>query len=110
MRRVDIDLAQVESLASLGCTDAEIAHVLKISERTLRRRARKALDNGRALFRVRLRNWQLRACEQGNAAVLIWLGKVYLGQKEVRETTQDGETLRIVERVVGDSDTDATSI
>lgn len=77
----DIKPREVLSLATVGCTDAEIAVLLDCGETTIKRRFGPALKRGRAEARVSLRREQFRLALAGNATMLIWLGKQLLGQK-----------------------------
>mgnify|MGYP000701764812 CR=1 FL=1 len=97
--RKPVDTTLVEKLAAHGLADHEIADVLGISERTIQRRCRVALDRGRAKLKVSLRRWQIRAAKRGNVTMLIWLGKQYLGQRDPPAATE-GETVHVVERIV----------
>jgi predicted transcriptional regulator len=89
-----IDLKQVEALASMGLTQDEIAAVVGCTSRTLRARAdtRAALTIGGHKIRASIRRWQYEKAKEGNVAMLIWLGKQLLGQREridqeIREET-----------------------
>jgi predicted transcriptional regulator len=89
-----IDLKQVEALASMGLTQDEIAAVVGCTSRTLRARAdtRAALTIGGHKIRASIRRWQYEKAKEGNVAMLIWLGKQILGQREridqeIREET-----------------------
>jgi hypothetical protein len=89
-----IDLKQVEALASIGCTQDEIGVIMGVVSRTLRRRkdVRQAIENGHSKMRSSLRRWQYEKAKDGNVAMLIWLGKQILGQRdkldqEIREET-----------------------
>lgn len=73
---------QAEFLASRGCSQMEIACVLGISEPTLRKHYAGVLNSGEGKGKARLRQQQFKAAEDGNATMLIWLGKTWLGQKE----------------------------
>lgn len=95
---------QIEQMAAFGCTDAEIAVLAGVDERTLQRSFAALLKKGRANLRDRLRTAQVRKAlglfyedtdKDGNRIVyttqpdntmLIWLGKQYLGQSEKTET------------------------
>lgn len=78
-----IDYKTVEQLASIMCTQEEIASILEISVRTLQRDAKfcriykKGLDKGR----MSLRRKQFSMSDR-NATMAIWLGKQYLGQTD----------------------------
>jgi DNA-binding Lrp family transcriptional regulator len=95
-----IDPARISKLASYGLTNAEIADFLGISEATLKRRAQAALSTGRSQLKLRLRKKQIAVALKGNVSMLIWLGKVYLGQRESTEGQADDHLPRIVEAVV----------
>jgi hypothetical protein len=73
---------EVEHLASLGCTDKEIADYFGVAENTLRYNFSVDLVKGRHQLRTTLRQAQLRHALNGNAALLIWLGKNILGQSD----------------------------
>ena len=53
---------------------------------TIRERFEEELARGHAEQRIMLRRWQWKAAEGGNVAMLIWLGKQYLGQSDKLET------------------------
>jgi len=82
---------QVEKLASVGCTDDEIANVAGMSASTLRRRFDAQIKRGRAGLRQNLRAAQVRRALEGSDTMLIWLGKNYLGQRDQQriETARD---------------------
>ena len=78
-----IDYKLVEELASIMCTQEEIAKILDISVRTLQRDNKfcrvfkKGFEDGKSSLR---RN-QFKLSET-NATMGIWLGKQYLGQRD----------------------------
>jgi hypothetical protein len=50
---------------------------------------------------MNIRRMQLKSANGGNVAMLIWLGKQYLGQKDKQEIASDGDnTLTITKRIV----------
>ena len=79
----EIDYELAEKLAGIMCTQEEIASFLNLSVRTLQRDEefcriyKKGQDNGK----ISLRRMQFKLAEK-NAAVAIFLGKQYLGQKD----------------------------
>lgn len=83
-----IDYELVERLGLIHCTIAEIASIMGCSHDVLDRDERfsviykRAVDNGRMC----LRRAQWAGAESGNATMLVWLGKQYLGQKDKHET------------------------
>ena len=83
---------QIEQLASIGCTDEEIANLADVSELTLRRYFQPQLKKGRSMLRVRLRRQQIKmALDDNNVTMAIWLGKQYLGQRDRHEVSGDEE-------------------
>lgn len=96
--RFVIDYDSVEKLASLQCTQTEIASYLGCSVDTLQADEKfsgiykAGMDKGR----MSLRRHQWRALEEGNSTMLVWLGKQYLGQRDKNELTgADGKDLVI---------------
>ena len=93
-----IDYAMVEKLASLQCTQEEIADVLDISRQTLAKDEKflniykKGIEGGK----ISLRRWQYRLAEKGNPTMLVWLGKQHLGQKDKSEVENTNLTREIV--------------
>lgn len=95
---------QIERMASVGCTDEEIAILAGLSETELKRSFGPLLKSGRSNMRDKLRTAQVRkalghfyekADKDGNVEIyvtepdntmLIWLGKQYLGQSDKTET------------------------
>jgi hypothetical protein len=85
-----IDWADVDKLCGLQCTEEEIAQFLGVSVDTLARRCQadhemsfaEYFDQKRGVGRVSLRRSQWQLAQKGNATMLIWLGKQYLGQKD----------------------------
>ena len=79
---LNIDAEQVEKLASIGCTNQEIASFFNCSKDTIEGRFSAELHKGRDTGKMRLRKLQLNAAEKGNVVMLIWLGKQMLGQSD----------------------------
>lgn len=85
---VEIDLEQLEKLASLQCTDQELAAFFRCTTRTIEKRRKElafkeAIERGRALGRISVRRSQMKLLEAGNATMGVWLGKQLLGQRDV---------------------------
>lgn len=91
----DVDADTIQKLASIGCSNKDIADFVGISHDTLTRRFRAQLEAGRANGRIKLRNKQMEQALAGNTTMLIWLGKQILGQtdKVQTETTITDVTL-----------------
>lgn len=79
-----IDENLIDGLARIGCTDEEIGLIVGCSSDTLVRRYAERIKSGRAQMKMSLRRMQIRLAEEGNATMLIWLGKQNLGQHEPR--------------------------
>ena len=79
-----IDYELVSKLAKIQCTQEEIANMLDLSVRTLQRDDefcriyKKHIDEGK----MSLRRLQWKGAEEGNATMMVWLGKQYLGQRD----------------------------
>ena len=85
----------VEKLSSLMCTDEEIASILEVSVDTLTNSTNKDAFSefklkGQAKGKMSLRRYQFKLAEK-NAAMAIFLGKQYLGQKDKIETFNNSE-------------------
>lgn len=84
---VDRDL--IYKLASLQCTNKEIAEVVGIGEAALARRFSKLIEKGKQQGRQSLRRAQWQKAHDGDARMQIFLGKQYLGQKDNPEDGED---------------------
>jgi hypothetical protein len=83
----------VYKLAMMGCPDREIAEWFEVSESTLKYNFSAYLSKARSQLKQKLRQSQLRVANDGNAAMLIWLGKNILGQQETPNNTEDNKPL-----------------
>ena len=85
---------EVEDLASLGCTDRDIANWFGINEDTLRYSFTDYLIKGRENLKISLRRSMLKnACVNLNAAVQIFLAKNMLGMSDNGMTTDGSKVL-----------------
>lgn len=73
---------QVERLAGIGCTHREIAAVVGLSEPTLRKYYTDVIEDGAERGKASFRRIQLKSAQEGNATMLVWLGKTWLKQTE----------------------------
>ena len=73
---------EVEHLASLGCSDTEIAKYFGVTDHSLRRHFAVNLIKGRHNLKLTLRQAQIRVALEGNPTMLIWLGRNMLQQSE----------------------------
>lgn len=91
-----IDRRQFETLCGIQCTEEEICAVFDVSKDTLLRWCKRTYKKSfadvfkekRACGKVSLRRSQWKMGER-NATMAIWLGKQYLGQKDVVEQKSD---------------------
>lgn len=94
----EIDYNAVEKLASIQCTQEEIANFLDLSVRTLQRDDefcriyKKGQENGK----MSLRRYQFKLAEK-NTSMAIFLGKQYLGQRDVIEPDNSKEISKVEE-------------
>jgi hypothetical protein len=85
-----VTLSLVMNLSRKGCTQAEIAALLGVAEKTFTNflganpEAREAYDRGGAILDGSLRAKQVELALDGDVTMLIWLGKQRLGQRDQR--------------------------
>ncbi len=92
----EINYKTLESLCRIQCTGEECASVLGIDYDTLNNCLKRDGNGGFSDYlkkhgqsgKASLRRLQWKAAESGNTAILIWLGKQYLGQTEKIENTE----------------------
>ncbi len=99
--RKEIDQKQFENLCGLQCTLEEICGWFGVSDKTLNgwcKRTYKASfsevfrqKRGRGTIALRRAQWRLA---EKNAAMAIWLGKQYLGQRDIVEQTIAVDTVK----------------
>lgn len=86
-KKYNIDKEQVEQLASFGCSNTEIASFFGCSKDLISKSYSTNIAKGKDKGKIRLRKYQWTAAKNGNVAMLIWLGKQYLGQADKQEVT-----------------------
>lgn len=79
---LDLDETQIEKLASINCSLAEIAAVMGCSVDTLSLRYTEVIKKGRENGKSSLKKKQFEVAMKGNVTMLIWLGKIILGQRD----------------------------
>ena len=92
---VKIDLVELEKLCALQTTDEELAAFFGVSVRTIEKRRKQpkfaaAMARGKAIGRISVRRAQMKLLEAGNATMGVWLGKMLLGQRDVRPIELSG--------------------
>lgn len=85
---VPIDTIELEKLCVLQATNSEIAAWFGCSEGTIEKRSKEpeiaeAMARGKGKGRLSIRRAQMKLLEKGNATMGVWLGKQYLGQRDV---------------------------
>jgi len=89
-------LALLAGLGQIQCTNVEASAVLHVARETFEKfigtneNARKAWESGKEQGKISLRRLQFRLA-QTNAAMAIFLGKNYLGQKDSFDTNSTVE-------------------
>ena len=91
--RKEIDYPKLEALCKIQCTGEECASVLQIDYDTLNNALKRDgyggfsdyLKNHSSSGKASLRRLQWKAAEALNTAMLIWLGKQYLGQTDKKD-------------------------
>lgn len=94
----------VWKLASIGCTDREIAQWYDCAEPTLKENFGVYMTRARSEMRQRLRRAQFQHAINGNATLLIWLGKQLLGQSDNPHSSQEDQILPWTETDMENSD------
>ena len=97
--RIDVDEAAAIRAAKCHCTDGEIAAILGISVDTLDRRkdVKAKIAEAREQGKSSLRKLQWKTALSGNATMMIWLGKQYLGQTDKLDSNINGDlTLDVI--------------
>ena len=95
----EFDQKNFESLCQIQCTEEEICQFFSCSEKTLNKWCREkyganfsqVFREKRGVGKISLRRAQYQAALNGNASLLIWLGKQYLGQRENTGTDEKNE-------------------
>lgn len=106
--RKEIDKKQFESLCKMHCTEVEIASFFDCTIDTINNFCKREykqtfsdVSNKYAqVGNISLRRTQFKLAER-STPMAIWLGKQYLGQKDIQFTADiDEETIREVEEMV----------
>jgi len=88
LRKKVVTPEDVYKLATIGCTDSEIARWFDLSESTLKYNFSEIIAKGREDVKMALRQAQLKLALSGNAVMQIWLGKNLLGQSDNPTNTE----------------------
>ena len=91
-------LQQIHDLASYMCTKEEVANIIGCHRTTLYRNqeALEAYDRGVNVAKQKIRKTQFDIATKLNSSIMaMWLGKVYLGQTDKIQNTDDNVPLPI---------------
>lgn len=102
-----IDWEQVDSMCKIQCTGEEIASVLNINYSTLERACKREKKTSFADHiaqkklggKASLRRHQWKLAQDGNATMLIWLGKNMLGQLDRPEEARS-DMSSVIEKLI----------
>ncbi len=94
--KLKIDPEQVYKLASIGCTNGEMASFFNCSKDTLENRFSAEIAKGRDGGKTRLRRLMWQSCDKGNVVMQIWLSKNLLGYSDKIE--HDAQIKHIAEK------------
>ena len=95
-------LEQVKTMASYMCSKSEIGKIIGCSESTINRNqsAQEAYEIGVAQAKQTIRKTQFDIATKLNSSIMaMWLGKVYLGQTDKIQNTDDNVPLPIYDIV-----------
>lgn len=95
-------LDKIEKLASIMCTLQEIGDIIGCSHDTIQRnqKAKEAIKRGIANAKQSIRKTQFDIATKLNSSIMaMWLGKVYLGQSDKVQNTDDNVPLPIYDIV-----------
>ena len=95
--RIVVDIEILKNLASIGCPDYEIASVLNISAKTLKRNYADIVEQFKEKCKASLRkNMWDKAVKKDNTHMQIWLSKNYLNMKDRTQTESINEPLPLI--------------
>lgn len=102
--RKEIDKAEFEKLCEFQCTQEEICGWFDITDKTLSSWCKREYGLGfseiyakkRGLGKISLRRAQFQAAQRGNATMLLWLGKQYLGQKDAPGDAPNADGVTVI--------------
>ena len=95
--KIVVDIEILKNLASIGCPDYEIASVLNISPKTLKRNYAHIVEQFKEKGKASLRKkkWD-KAVKKDNNHMQIWLSKNYLGMKDRTVNENINEPLPLI--------------
>ena len=95
--KTEVDVEILKNLASIGCPTYEIASVMNVSARTLKRNFAEIIDQykqkGKASLRKKMYD---KAVKKDNTMMQIFLSKNYLGMSDKVQQTNVTEPLPLI--------------
>lgn len=87
--KIQLDTDDIRELASEGNTMEDVATLLGVSNDVIsgNDEYKRAYELGLCDMRATLRHSQFQSAKSGNTTMLVWLGKVILGQREETVST-----------------------
>jgi hypothetical protein len=95
----NIPAEKVKMLASFGCSYIEIGKYFGCSEGVIRKRFKVEYEQGKEEMKLSLRQLQWKHAGQGNTALLIFLGKNFLGQTDKSQVDMTGNLETVLKEV-----------
>ena len=94
-KAIKIDLALLEKLCTMHCTDVELAGIFEVNVRTIERHKKKrafaaVMERGRAKGRISVRRNLFEQAAKGNSQSTIFLAKNTLGFKDYVSNEHSG--------------------
>ena len=87
--KVEVDVAKLQLLVTIGCTMEECAEVLGVGDETLIRNYRSEIKTARLLRNTKIRRTMYQRAMGGDNGMLIWLSKQWLGMKDQVQFGED---------------------
>ena len=95
-----IDPEEVRKLAAIGATQKEIANFFGVSIEFVRQHFSEDIAKGHEDVKMSIRRAQIKnAVNHGSNAMLIWLGKQYLGQTDKQEVDHNHQMKDLLKEV-----------
>lgn len=103
--KIQINKEQFEKLCRMQCTIEEIAGFFNCCDDTINNWCKSTYGDTFSVIykkksmngKISLRRTQFKIAEKGNASMAIFLGKQYLGQRDVIETDNKHEITKVEE-------------
>ena len=97
IHKAEVDIEILKNLASIGCPTYEIASVMNVSARTLKRNFAEIIDQYKERGKASLRKKMFdKAVKKDNTMMQIFLSKNYLGMSDKVQQTNVTEPLPLI--------------